>query len=139
MRVSAGEYRSAVDHHCYVPISIHRLIASQTRNRFIHRSVLRRVGIRMAGAAGSCESRTPHLLHVGTMDAVLPLCRLHGVGFTCSVATARILRVKINILDEDHREQYIYTCAYGVMFLTTDVVLDYHQSESYYHVNHATR
>lgn len=46
---------------------------------------------------------------------------------------------KINILDEDRQGRYIYNCAYEVMFLTTDVVLDYHQSESYYHVNHATR
>lgn len=65
------------------------------------------------------------------MDAVLPLRRLHGVGFTCSVAAARIQRIKINILDEDRQGRYIYNCAYEVMFLTADIVLDYHQSESY--------
>ena len=65
------------------------------------------------------------------MDAVLPLRRLHGVGLACPLAAARIQKTKINILDEDRQGRYIYNCAYEVMFLTADVVLDYHQSESY--------
>jgi len=53
------------------------------------------------------------------------------VGLACPLAAARIQKTKINILDEDRQGRYIYNCAYEVMFLTADVVLDYHQSESY--------
>lgn len=47
-------------------------------------------------------------------------------GSLAPLAATRILRAKINILDEDRQGRYIYNCAYEIMFLTADVVLDYH-------------